>query len=152
MRITLALVVLLLTAPCRSETPKYDEAKVVSYAKAIDVAELDANLQSRALDEWLRLGPARIEKLDWRMSDCDLKPDYHEPRNGYPLCVRLVYRRGKVSGWAIITVGTRRKGIVEPPRFESAVVSTRSDDGVHSESADKLSDLPRVISKLLSGR
>jgi len=147
---SLALAVLMLAAPCRSETPRYDEAKVVAYAKAIDVAKLDANLQSQPLDEWLRLGPARVEKLEWRMSDCDLKPDYREPPTGYPLCVRLGYRRGNVSGWAIITVGTTRKGIVEPPRFEYAVVSTRSDDGVHSESADKLSDLPHVISKLLS--
>lgn len=101
---------LMLAAPCRSETPRYDEANVVAYAKAIDVAELDANLQSQPLDKWLRLGPARVEKLDWRMSDCDLKPDYREPPAGHPLCVRLSYRRGGISGWAIITVGTTRKG------------------------------------------
>ncbi|HEV2718728.1 MAG TPA: hypothetical protein VG323_01820 [Thermoanaerobaculia bacterium] len=147
---SLALAVLMLTAPCRSATPRYDETKVVAYAKVIDVAALDSTLKSQPLDELLRLGPARLEKLNWRMSDCDLKPDYREPSTGYPLCVRLGYQRGNVSGWAIITVGTKRKGIVEPPRFEYAVVSTRSDGGVHSETADKLSDLPHVISKLLS--
>lgn len=118
MRTCLALTALMLAAPCKGETPAYDEAKVVAYAKAIDVAKLDPSLESQPLEQWLRDGAARIEKLDWRMSDCDLKPDYPEPVTGHPLCVKFVYRRSDVSGWVIITIGTKRKGIIEPPRFE----------------------------------
>lgn len=150
MRTCLALVALLLGAPCGSEQPASDAATVVSYAKKIDVATLDPALQSQPLDEWLRLGVPRIERLEWHVSDCDLKPDYAEPPSGYPLCVKVVYHRSRVSGWIIITIGTRRDGIVEPPRFEYAVISTRSANGVRFENAKKLSDLPPAMTKLLA--
>lgn len=150
MRTLVALVVLMLAAPCRSETPAPTEADVVAYAKKVDVAKLDPALQSQSLEEWRRAGPARVERLEWQMSDCDLKPGDKEPLGGYPLCVRLVYQRSWVSGWIIITIGTKRKGIVEPPRFEYAVVSMRSEKGMQFENANKLSDLPRVMKKLLA--
>lgn len=150
MRTCWGLVILMLAAPCRSETLAYDEAEVLAYAKAIDVAELDQTLPSRPLAEWLHRGPSHIEKLQWRISSCDLKPDYPEPPAGYPLCVDFVYQVGDVAGWGIVNVGTTRRGIVKPPRFERALVSTRSSDGMRTVSTEKLSDLPRVISKLLS--
>ena len=152
MQICLGLAVLLLAAPGGSETPGPKEAVVVAYAKKIDVAKLDPTLKSQSLEDWLRLGPARVEKLEWRMSDCDLTPDFTEPAAGYPLCAKLVYQRSRVSGWIIITVGTKRNGIVGQPRFEYAVISMRTERGVRFENAQKLSELPAVISKLLPDR
>ena len=150
MRISFVLAVVMLTVPCRSEMPAYDEAKVVAYAKTIDVAQLDSTLKSESFEKWLRLGPAHIEKLRWNMSDCDLKPDIVEPPDGYPLCTRVVYQRGRVAGWIIVTIGTTRKGIVRPPRFEYAMVSTPSSTGMKAETAEKLADFPQVISKMLA--
>jgi hypothetical protein len=150
MRISLSLLVLMLVTPCRGGA--YDQTKVMAYAKTIDVAKLDPALRSQQLEEWLRLGPARIEKLEWRMSDCDLKTDDREPHAGHPLCVKVVFHRSDISGWLIVTVGTKRTGIVEPPRFESAVVSKRSNNRMRFESAERLSELPRAISRLLTGK
>ena len=150
MRICFGLAVLILTAPCRSETPAYDEAKVVAYAKTIDIAQLDPTLESESFEKWLRLGSAHMEKLQWSMSDCDLKPDYVEPPDGYPLCTRVAYQRGRVAGWIIVTIGTTRKGIVGPPRFEYAVVSTPASAGMKVEDAEKLAELPQVISRILA--
>lgn len=152
MRTSSALIMLVLAAPWGGATPARHEANVVAYAKKIDVAKLDPTLRSQPLEEWLRLGPARVERLEWRMSDCDLHSDYKEPPNGYPLCVKVVYQRSRVSGWIIVTVGTIHKGILEPPRFEYAVVSTRTQKGMRFENAEKLSDLPRVMSELLAER
>ena len=126
-------------------------------AKTIDVAPLDPTLESESFDK-LRLGPANIEKLQccsaavlqWSMSDCDLKPDYVEPPDSYPLCTRVVYQRRRVAGWIIVTIGTTRKGIVGPPRFEYAVVSTPSSAGMKVENAEKLAELPQVISSVLA--
>ncbi len=150
MRICFGLAVLMLTVPCRSVTPAYDEAKVVGYAKTIDIAQLDPRLESESFEKWLRLGPAHIEKLEWSMSDCDLKPDCVEPPDGYPLCTRVVYQRGRVAGWIIVTIGTTRKGIVGLPRFEYAVVSTPASAGMKVEDAEKLAELPQIISRILA--
>ncbi len=111
---------------------------------------LDPTLPAQPLEEWLRRGPARIDTLQWRESDCGLKPDYEEPPEGYPVCVDFVYQRGRVAGWGAVRIGTTRKGIVEPPRFRTATASARSGTGVSFESVDKLSDLPPLISKLMS--
>ena len=89
----------MLTAPCRSQTPAYDEAKVVAYAKTIDIAQLDPTLESESFEKWLRLGSAHMEKLQWSMSDCDLKPDYVEPPDSYPLCTR-VGLSARPCGWS----------------------------------------------------
>lgn len=150
MRMIVVVAALTLGAPCSGETSAPNDAHTIAYAKRIDVARLDPRLQTQSLEEWLRLGPARVEKLDWRVSDCDLKPDYEQPPNGYPLCVNVVFQRGRVSGWIIITVGTRRKGVEGVPRFELAVASTQVRDVMRTENAQSLSDLPRVMSKLLA--
>jgi hypothetical protein len=150
MRIWSALILLMLAPLCRSETPAIDEATVVAYAKAIDVEKLDPALPSQRLEEWLRLGPPRLENVRWRRSSCDLKPDYPEPPDGYPLCVKFVYRRSRVSGWAIVKIGTMRKGIFGPPRFEYAVLSVRSGKELRYDEAETLRDFPQVISRLLA--
>lgn len=137
---------------CKSGIVASDETTAVAYAKMIDVSTLDPALESQPLEEWLRVGPAPMERIEWQMSDCDLKPDYKEPAEGYPLCVRVPYQRGRVSGWMVITIGTKRKGVGKPPRFEYAVVSTRSENGMRFEMVKTLSDLSRMMTKLLAER
>jgi len=62
----------------------------------------------------------------------------------------LAYQRGRVAGRIIVKIGTKRKGIVGPPRFEYAVVSTPSSAGMKVENAEKLAELPQVISSVLA--
>lgn len=150
MRIWIALILLTLAAPCRSELPVVDEPSVVDYAKAIDVTQLDSSLPSLSLDEWLRLGPPHLEMLQWRKDNCELKPDYPAPPEGYPVCARIGFRRGRVGGWMLVRVGTTREGIVEPPRFLRGTVAVKSSDGVEYDKAEKLSELPALIEKRLA--
>jgi hypothetical protein len=150
MRIWIALILLTLAAPCRSEPPILDEATVVKYAKTIDVARLDSSLRSQSLDEWLRLGPPHLETLQWRSDNCELKPDYPAPPEGYPICARIAFQRGRVGGWMLVRVGTTRNGIVEPPQFVRGTVAVKSSDGVEYDKAQKLSELPTLIEKRLA--
>jgi hypothetical protein len=100
-----------------------DDHALVAYAKKLNVAELDPALNPRRLDEWLE-APAHFDKIEWSKGDCDLKPDSPEPKDGYPLCVRIDLRRGRAWGWVVITVGTVRKGIDGPPRFRYVVATS----------------------------
>jgi len=150
MRIWIELLFLTLAAPCGSEPPVLDEARVVGYAKVIDVSRLDSALPSRSLDEWLRLGPPHLEMLQWRKDNCELKPDYPAPPEGYPVCARIGFRRGRVGGWILVRVGTTQYGIVEPPRFVRGTVALKSGDDVEYDTAEKLSELPVLIEKRLA--
>jgi hypothetical protein len=134
-------LILVLAAPCSGRNAATGDEAILERAKAIDVARLDPTLQPRGLDEWLRLGPPRLEKLDWHVNQgCDLKATGPEPAEGYPLCVRLSFSRGGVSGSSLIRVGTTKKGIEGEPRFEYAVVHT---DLFHE--VRKLSELPSLL-------
>lgn len=147
---TIAFVgALALFATCSGHAPAPAHRGVVAYAKAIDVAKLDPALRKQPLEEWLRRGPMQAERLEWQESDCNLKPDTQEPPEGYPLCVKVLYQRGRVSGWILITVGTRRKGITEPPLFTGAVGSAEEGATTRFEDVKALSELPRVVSTLL---
>lgn len=135
---------------CRAATQRVDPVAIVEYAKQIDVKELDSSLASNPLDAWLRQGPARLETIVYRVSDCDIKRHGKEPDEGWPLCVKVNFQRdGLVSGWGIFTVGTRRKGISGSSRFEYAsahvVGKTRPGLNVH-----RLSELPGMLDQLTS--
>jgi hypothetical protein len=149
MRMLIALIFVALVAPCCSEPPVSDEATVVDYARTVDVARLDSSLPSQSLDEWLRLGPPHLETLQWRKDSCELKPDYPAPPEGYPICPRIAFRRGRVGGWMLVRVGNTRDGIVEPPQFLRGTVAVKSSDGVEYENAPKLSELQALIEKRL---
>jgi hypothetical protein len=150
MRMWITVIFLTLAAPCGSEPPVVDEARVVGFAKTIDVTQLDLSLPSRSLDEWLRVGPPHLETLQWRKDNCELKPDYPEPPEGYPVCARIGFRRGRVGGWILLRVGTTQHGIVEPPRFLRGTVAVKSGDEVEYDKAETLSELPALIDKRLA--
>ena len=70
----------------------------------------------------------------------------NEPKGGWPLCVRLQLHRREVWGWAIITVGTVRRGIHGTPRLEYINLTSRALM-LRGEFNDvtKLSDLTRAL-------
>ncbi len=141
------MIVLMMVPSTLAANALYTEKQLVVYVKALDVAKLDPTLPSQRLDEWLRSGPAHLETVIWKMSDCDLKPT-GSPNYVAPLCVKARYTRGNVGGWFIITIGTFRNGISGTPHFEYFVVWPKGR--LDSQDSEKLSDLPRLLNNALS--
>jgi hypothetical protein len=116
---------LLFTASCFGRTIAADDHSVIEYAKSLNVARLDRALPTQHLEAWLLFGPARLEETRWYIgAGCDLIAKRPEPSDGYPLCVRIAFSRGTLSGWALVRVGTTRKGVHGRPRFEYASMTT----------------------------
>src|SRR5262249_40576339 len=116
MKVLYVMILLSLAAGLASAKRRTTEKDVISYAKSLDVSKLDSTLRSQHLDKWLRSGPARLDTVEWEMSNCDLKPDPGD--TDAPLCAKFRFTRGAVSGWGLINVGTFRMGISGPPHFE----------------------------------
>lgn len=88
MRESFALVCMLFAAaPCSGRKAATDEKTLVEYVKALDVSRLDRTLPPQRLDAWLSGGPAHLNELQWRESDCDLKAVDGEPPTGFSTCV-----------------------------------------------------------------
>ena len=121
-----SIIPFLIAACALTGQPKPDAREAVSYAKSLDVATLDKTLPSQRLEDWLRHGPAHLDKVRWRISrDCDLKPDVHVSKDASPLCVKFGFSRSAVSGWGILSIGTLAKGIGGHPRLEYVAVQTK---------------------------
>ena len=135
------MIVLILLPSSLTANTRYTEKQVVRYAKSLDVATLDATLSSQRLDEWLRSGPAHLEKVTWEIS-CDLK-DPQTPNGDPPMCVKVRIFRGNVAGWIIITVGTFRAGMRGDPHLDHIFVVSANGGGAPDSS--NLSDLPRLL-------
>ena len=125
------------------------EQAVVRYAKRLNVADLDPALRSQQLITRLSFGPAHFETVEWSRGDCGLKPDIREPREGYPLCVRIDLRRRSTWGWIVITIGNTRSGIQGPARFVRVTMTTKvlARRGKFMETK-RLSELPKLLSEV----
>ncbi len=138
-----AVVIVLIsgTFVAAQEQP-YSEADLVRYAKLVDVSKLDSTLPSQPLEEWLLHGPARIDGLYWRISlDCDLKDDEPDVEKDWPLCVKIGFRRGVISGFGVLRVGTHKSGISGEPVFQYLSVLQPLSVGGY----DRLSEFPRYL-------
>jgi hypothetical protein len=130
-----------------SSLPKADRA-VLNYARALDVHELDPTLPSQRLDEWLRLSPARIDYVEWRLSpNCDRKPVDLKPTDEWPVCVQVVFLRNGVGGWAMVRVGTGNKPISGLPRVD---YFTMMADPPIAHRPKTLSELPKALDEASS--
>src|SRR5215469_15342362 len=98
------------------------DQKELNYARNLDVHQLDLTLSPMKLEDWLRSGPTGIGKLNWRTSpDCDLKSESAD-KDDWATCVKFIFAyKGASKSPAyvegLIEVGTVRKGITGPPRF-----------------------------------
>jgi len=125
----------------------YTDDEVLQYAKSIDVSNLDSTLPSQPLEEWLLRGPARIDELNWRISlDCDLKDPKPDVEGDLPLCVKVGFRRGKITGFGVLTVGTRKAGIKGQPLFQYLDVLSPPPVGNY----DRLSEFPRYLEGIVA--
>jgi len=135
-------MVLIAAALSAGQVQLYSDGEVVNHAKSVDVAKLDSTLSSRQLEDWLLRGPARIDELYWNISqDCDLKNPEPDADGDLPLCVKVGFRRGNITGFGVLRVGTRKHGISGQPAFLYLDVLRPFSAG----SYDKLSDFPRFL-------
>jgi hypothetical protein len=132
MNILSLMFLFLLIFPESAKGPLSDAASVLNYARSIDVGLLDSSLQSQRLDDWLRLGPAHIEKAQWEIRNC-CNCDKTDGR----ICVYVGFNRGDgVNGEIMIHVGMRKSGIKQPPKIEYINIFRQ---------VPKLSDIPGYI-------
>jgi|KBSSwiStaDraftv2_1062776.scaffolds.fasta_scaffold116825_3 hypothetical protein len=123
------------------------DQEAIRYAKAIPVVKLDSELPSKALDDWLRVGPPHVDEVLWRVSPgCDL----NEPEAPAPLCVRFTFRRRSISGWGLIKVGTIASGVSGAPTVEYVTVlngekQVTAGAPQGARLIKKLSELPQVL-------
>ena len=135
-------MVLIAAALSAAQTQSYSDVAVVNYAKSIDVAKLDSAISSQRLEDWLLRGPAKIDELNWYVSrDCDLKVPEPDADGDLPLCVKLGFRRGNMTGFGMLRVGTLKRGIGGQSAFLYLDVLRPFSVG----SYDKLSDFPRFL-------
>jgi hypothetical protein len=114
----IAAAVALLLASCPSldgAPPRWTDAAVVEYAKNLPARSIESSLPATPLDSWLRetLG---VFKLEWFISDCDLRRTGHEPAKDWPLCVGArVPKSHPIAIRFHLVVGNLRDGISGKP-------------------------------------
>ena len=146
-RYSLLLSILLTAVLCAAPKPDVTEAHLVKYARQVNIADLDVALRSAELGQWLVSGPPHIERVEWSESDCDIKPDYPEPKDGYPLCVKGRLARRNMWGWLVLTVGTVRRGVSGRPQLRYVMMTTPAlARRGQFRQVKKLSELPMLIS------
>ena len=154
---TFSLTILLMLFPFYANAQaSYAERDAIQYAKSVDVAKLDATLSSQRLEDWLRLGPPHLDRVNWQLSThCDQKAVRNDvPYSELPLCVKIFYERDDIKGWSMITVGTIGKGPVGPPHLQNVWVepSKTEDEGggdtYISDMSIRLSDLPLLLDEV----
>jgi hypothetical protein len=80
--------------------------------------------------------------LYWNISqDCDLKNPEPDADGDLALCVKVGFRRGNITGFGVLRVGTRKHGVSGQPAFLYLDVLRPFSVG----SYDKLSDFPRFL-------
>jgi hypothetical protein len=125
----------------------------ITFAKALDVHQLDPLLPSQRLEDWLRADALHVNHVDWSPLRCNITEGRYgatpNPEGG--LCAAVSLQRG--NAFVEIKVSNRGKGIPGAPRLEYTKVNDK-DEGLLSyvvsdrdkvSDSDRLSDLPRLI-------
>jgi hypothetical protein len=121
-------------------------SNVIAYAKQLDVSRLDPTLPKRPLDQWIRDSGAPANGTRWDfVKDCDLKGAETNTRP----CVQFTILHGSAGIRGLIEVGTEGDGVTGEPRLLNLSLMTGlAHEYKGTESAKKLSELPRLIAKL----
>lgn len=146
MNSTFAITLILFAAVAECKE-RGDHATLIKHVKSMNVATLDDTLPAEQFEKWLLSGPAQITRVEYLPGNCDLKPTRQEPKGGWPLCVKVILRRGELWVHAVVTVGTIRRGIHSEPRLTYMYVSSKMPGG-QTKQVIKLSELPRALAEL----
>jgi hypothetical protein len=128
--------------------------EVIDYAKALDVSTVDSLLPSQGLDEWLRSGSPHVDTVAWGVNfGCEMKSGVKESADvDLPLCARVFYGRGNVSGACLIKIGTVRKGPSGSPDLQRITVQPRYvETNGAVRTSHKLSELPGLLNEVSTG-
>lgn len=137
-----------------SELPRFISlaTATVDSAKSIDVRTLDPTLPSEPLDEWLRQGPMRLAKVDWQISDCDIKP-IGEQHDRHPICAKFLFEESEISGHGVVVMGSIGQGVMPPAKLLHALVARgMGSPGARSDATASLAHLPELLEKYRSLR
>jgi len=125
----------------------------ITFAKALDVHQLDPLLPSQRLENWLSSAPVHVDHVDWRAFGCNITEDRYgatpNPEGG--LCAEVWFQRG--NAFVEIKVSNHGKGIPGAPGLEYMKVNDK-DESLLSypvsdkvSDSDRISDLPRLLNQ-----
>jgi hypothetical protein len=125
----------------------------ITFAKALDVHQLDPLLPSENLEDWLRAHALHVDHVEWIALRCNITEGRYgatpNPEGGR--CAEVLFQRG--NAFVEIKVSNHGKGIPGAPKLEYMRVNDQ-DEGLLSDimgdrdkvsDSDRLSDLPRLL-------
>ena len=129
---------------------------LVTRVQSVSANLVDPALPRIPLQAWIKAVLGSGAAIVWERSDCDLKSDYPEPKEGYPICVliRADWKAERMGAKLHFLATSTRGNRVEPPQLQpqswmSCVSKTKGFEAGHVfRSLDKLSGLPKAIQDL----
>ena len=135
-------LLLLLAVSVAGQTPR--DKKMIAYAKAIPVSQLDPKLPSVAFERWWMKEAGQGAQISWEVNDCGEQTGATEDRDSdFPVCAEA---NAKMSDKRVIVVsiavGTYKRGISgKPATFWITVGKDPNSD----EPLDTLSEVPAKL-------
>jgi hypothetical protein len=141
-RIGALLMVAVIAVSAAAQTPH--DRKMIAYAKAIPVSQLDPKLPATPFETWLIKEAGENAQITWEVNDCGEQSG--SPEDGerdFPVCVEAVaHRRDKRVIVVSIAVGTYQKAISGKPVTWWITVGP---DPTKDEPLKTLSDVPAEL-------
>jgi hypothetical protein len=137
-------LMLLITLSAAAQTPR--DRKMIAYAKAIQVSQLDSKLAAIPFERWLIKEAGEGAQVTWEVNDCgEQTGEAEDADRDFPECVeanaRLPDKRVIVVS---IVVGTYKKGISGKPVTWWITVGP---DPSKDEPLKTLSDVPAELAE-----
>jgi hypothetical protein len=83
------------------------EALLIASVRQMPARQVDPTQGPEPLEAWLTELVGREAEANWSVGSCDLKPDYSQPEESWPLCVEFRARREDSLGVRLhIDLGT----------------------------------------------
>jgi hypothetical protein len=139
-----AWLMLLIAIGAAAQTPR--DRKMIAYAKAIPVSQLDPKLPATPFERWLIKEAGEGAQVTWEINDCGEQTGTAEDaERDFPMCVEAdAHLRDKRVIVVSIAVGTYQKGISGKPVTWWISVGRDPDS---DEPLETLSDVPAGLAE-----
>ena len=150
----LSIVLMLAMLAAHRATPQIlshaTQTRIVSEVKNVPAHVVDAQLPYTSLAAWMATALGANSGMQWAVSDCDLKPDFSQSPETYPLCVALRANTPQhISMKLHFLIGTRGSQRPERPTLEKQSFLVRGNILLGCvASLDRLSELPFQLRRL----
>ena len=135
-----------------NDLSRADRKRIVHTVERVPASVVDPELPSTGLATWIRQTLGNEATIDWDISDCDLKPDFSQPPDTFPLCVG-VRARTPSQIWMKLhfRIGAVGDYDAKRPSLERQSLMARGNilNGCLGK-LDRLSSLPKEIERLSS--